>query len=123
MEGMFRSEIHKESGSRLRKPERIVFGRDDVRIHRGLYPSLKRRLRSQLLFPTTENIKHVLLIVDDPKSVRRASSIQHPMTGLDARSDGERAFKNSLRGLVFAVPRLEFVAKEEFDALDVHLPR
>ena len=45
------------------------------------------------------------------------------MAGLDACPNGERAFKDGLCGLVFVIPRLELVAKEEFDALDVYLPR
>ena len=122
MEGMFRSEIHKERRSGLRKPERVVLC-DDIRIHRGFYPSLERRPATQLLFSTTKDVENVLLIVDIPKPVRRASGVQHPMASLDACPNGERAFKNGLCGLVLVVPGLELVAKEEFDALDVHFPR
>lgn len=122
MESVFRSEIHKESRSGLGKPERLVFGRDDIRIHRGLYPSLKRRLESQFLFSSTENIEYIFFIVDDPESVRRTSGVQHSMAGLDAGPNGERTFENRLRGFVFPVPRLELIAEEEFNTLDVHLP-
>ena len=45
------------------------------------------------------------------------------MTGLYARPNGNRTFKDGLCGFVFTVPRLELVTKEEFDALDVYLPR
>jgi len=45
------------------------------------------------------------------------------MTGLYARPNGERALEDRLCGLVFVVPRLELVTKEELDAPDVHLPR
>jgi len=112
MEGVFRSEIHKESRSSFGKPERIVLRRDDIGIHRRLYPSLERRPESQLLLSATEDIKDILLIVDDPKPVRRASSVQHPMTSLYACPNCERAFEDRLCGLVFAVPRLELVTKE-----------
>lgn len=119
---MFRGKVHKESRPGLGKPERLVLGRDDIRIHRRLYPSLKRRLESQFLFPSTENIEHIFLIVDDPESVRRASGVQHSVTGLDAFPNGERTFENRLRSFVVAVPWLELIAKEKFNTLDVHLP-
>ena len=45
------------------------------------------------------------------------------MASLDTCPNGERAFEDGLCGLVFVVPGLELVTKEEFDALDVHLPR
>jgi len=122
MEGVFRSEIHKESRSGLRKPERIVLRRDDIRIHRRFYPMLECRPASQLFFPATKDVEHVLLAVDIPKPIRRASSVQHPMSGLYACPNCKRAFKDSLCSLVFVIPRLELVTKEELDALDVHLP-
>lgn len=122
MKSMFRSKVHKKSRTGLRKPERIIFGRDDVRIHRRFYSFLESRFESQLLFSASENIEHVLLVVDDPEPVSRASSVKELMAGLYTCPKSERTFKNSLGGLVFAVPRLVFVTKEEPDASDVHLP-
>ena len=119
---MFRGEIHKESRPGLGKPERLILRRDDIRIHHRLYPFLKRRLESQFLFSTTENIEHIFLIVDDPEPIRGTPSIQHPMAGLDACPNGERTFENRLRGFIFAVPRLELIAKEELNPFDIHLP-
>lgn len=45
------------------------------------------------------------------------------MAGLYARPKSERTFENLLSSLVFAIPRLILVIKEELDTLDVHLPR
>ena len=123
MKCVFRSKVHKESCSGFGKPERIVFCRDDVRINRGFYSSLESRPEPQLFLSTTENIEHILFVVDYPEPVCRASSVKELMTGLYTCPKSERTLENRLGGLVFAIPRLVFVTKEEADALDVHLPR
>ena len=123
MKGVFRSKVHKESCPSLGKPERIVFRRDNVRIHRRLYSFLERRLESHFLLSAAENIENVLLIIDDPEPVGCASGIEELMGCLYACSKGKRTFENRLGGFVFAIPRLVFVTKEEPDTLDVHLPR
>lgn len=120
---VFGRKVHKKRRACLGKPQGVVVGRDDVRVHRRLDPVCIRRPITALV--PTQQRKHILGRCDHAKRIRHRPCVQQAMRRLDPRADrdGRGTLKDGLRSLVVSVPLLHLVPEYLRDPPDVDLPR
>jgi hypothetical protein len=123
---VFARKVDQERRARLREAPRVVFGGDDVRVHRGLHAVRERAAVAAVAAgAAVQQFHDVRRVVDDPEPIRRSARVEHPVARLNPTAHGyaRRALEDALCGFVISVPMLVHVTKDLRDAHNEHLPR